>query len=123
MVYSEPDAESQKHIDDLKKKIEGIGVDIIMDDIWSCVKMCKRQYYWAILYSLVMDNLETKESLRNKAAQLMVDLFKMEMVTKEELLHSLSKVFEDAEDMIIDIPLFWQYLATYLGELNRRKRI
>jgi hypothetical protein len=117
MKYPEPDAANQKVIDKISLTL---GTEEDTEGILQIVHKCKRDYYWAILRCLIRDHLEAKEFLRRHAAEIVVALLDKQEATKEELIYVLKDVLVDAEDMLIDIPLFWQYFAAYTGKLNCR---
>lgn len=51
---------------------------------------------------------------RVKTSQLFAKLLQLETISLEDFSTGLQETLEAADDMVIDIPMFWQYMAEML---------
>lgn len=63
-----------------------------------------------------MASLEKKQFLREKAAQIVVHMIKANLLPIKSYLDGLEEVLECADDLRVDIPKIWEYLADLIGK-------
>lgn len=59
--------------------------------------------------------LEKNQVLREKAAQIVVHMIKNKLLPIKSYLCGLEEVLEFADDLRVDIPKMWEYLADLIG--------
>lgn len=62
--------------------------------------------------------LEKNQVLREKAAQIVVHMIKNKLLSIKSYLCGLEEVLEFADDLRVDIPKMWEYLADLIGTIN-----
>lgn len=61
--------------------------------------------------------LERSEQARSRSGELMAQLLTKRMLRTEQLLSSLHSILEFAEDLLVDIPKFWDFLAQLISPI------
>lgn len=61
---------------------------------------------------------EKSSNDRLKTGELFAKLVKQDQISLDDYCFGLQEILEEADDLKIDIPKFWDYLAEILGELH-----
>lgn len=65
----------------------------------------------------VMHVLESKSKERKQTGVVLKELIKKKLILSKDILEGFSEVLQSAEDFIVDIPKFWEYLAELVEPL------
>lgn len=123
MNFPLPDADTDKS---LLKFSKAVNVEMEQADIELCPAMLKElnikpEYYHAAVSQLFMDNIERDGKSREMVVRVVAHLFEKKVINKAEYLHALEELFKLADDLIIDLPQLYKYVATfYVMILNKR---
>ncbi|XP_055864635.1 eukaryotic translation initiation factor 4 gamma 3-like isoform X6 [Biomphalaria glabrata] len=83
-----------------------------------CLKELKGQAYLDILVSAcINDVLEKTKQKRELTGQFFHEMVRNKLIPLDIYLKGLSEVLQIAEDMVIDIPMIWSYLAQIISPL------
>ncbi|CAH0558222.1 unnamed protein product [Brassicogethes aeneus] len=93
---------------------DNIGVDEFDQEIRACVP---DDYVPKLINNCICNILEKTRPARVKTGELLANLIKLDTVSLESFSTGLQETFDIADDMVIDIPMFWQYLAEILHSL------
>ncbi|XP_026465657.1 eukaryotic translation initiation factor 4 gamma 3-like isoform X2 [Ctenocephalides felis] len=88
-------------------KIEAAGQEI--------QSLCTTNQLYGFLRELYMACLEKNQVLREKAAQIVVHMIKNKLLPIKSYLCGLEEVLEFADDLRVDIPKMWEYLADLIA--------
>lgn len=83
----------------------------------------KPEYYHAAIYELFKDNIERDPKSRELVGLVVSQMFEKKAITKADYLHALEGMFQMADDLIIDIPQLYQYLASFYVTLLKQRYI
>lgn len=100
----------------LKKFSKSVHLEMDASDVVECVKMLGEvnpDYYHAAIYQLFMDNIERDGKSREAVVKVTAQMFEQKIIGKADYLHALEEVFKMAEDLIIDLPQLYKYIATF----------
>lgn len=123
--FPTPDEETEAEIQKFSKfwnlerdqtEIEGI-VQVLKDF------NINPEYYHAAITQLFMDNIERDSKIRDLVALVVSQMFEKKVITKADYLHALEEMFNMADDLIIDIPQLFKYLASFYVTLLKQRHI
>ncbi|XP_065095481.1 eukaryotic translation initiation factor 4 gamma 3-like isoform X3 [Ochlerotatus camptorhynchus] len=81
----------------------------------------KPEFYHAAVSQLFMDNVERDGKSREMVVLVIAQMLEKKVIVKADYLHALEEMFKMANDLIIDIPQLYKYVATfYVMLLNKR---
>lgn len=122
-TFPPPDAETEKLLQKFSK-----AVNIEMDelDIKASIDMLKgikSEFYHAAVSQLLADNIERDEKTREIVVRVIAQMFQDKIIGKADYLHALEQMFIEAEDLIIDIPRLFKYIAKFYVLLLHQRYI
>lgn len=91
-------------------------IKIMMDEI-------NPDYYHAVINELFMDNIERDAKSREAVVKVIEQMFEQKIIGKADYLHALEEVFKLADDLIIDLPQLYKYIAMFYVLLLHDKYI
>merc|ERR1719431_1759811 len=98
------------------------NVDLV--EAFNCIS---KLYHIETIHLLVENILDTvvekKEKDRMNAGKLLDYLLKNESLPRKEFVKGVNAVLEFAEDLLIDIPNFWEYFANLIGTILVEKTV
>lgn len=118
-----PDEETEI---ELQKFSKMVNIDMKQADFEDSVTMLKElnikpEFYHAAVSQLLMDNIERDVKSREIVVRVIAQMFEKKVITKADYLHALEEIFKIADDLIIDLPQLYKYVATfYVMLLNNR---
>lgn len=118
-----PDEETEAK---LQKFSKYVNIEMDQADIEASVQVLKDlnvkpDYYHAAINQLFMDNIERDGKSREVVARVVAQMFEKKAIAKADYLHALEEMFKLADDLIIDIPQLYMYMAAfYVMLLNLR---
>lgn len=112
-----PDAATE---DKLKKFSKTVHLEMDASDVVESVKMLDEinpDYYHAAINELFMENIERDAKSREAVVKVIAHMFEQNVIGKADYLHALEEVFKLADDLIIDLPQLYKYIATFYVQL------
>ncbi|XP_049821977.1 eukaryotic translation initiation factor 4 gamma 3 isoform X3 [Aethina tumida] len=88
-----------------------IGAEEFDQEVKGCVPT---SYIPTLINNCFFNVLEKSKVARVKTSQLFAKLLQLETISLEDFSTGLQETLEAADDMVIDIPMFWQYMAEML---------
>ena len=82
----------------------------------SIKESCKREHMTFAVEQWVQHVLEAKAGSREKLGYFLVVLVKEELLQRVQVFHGMSNTLEFAEEMICDIPKYWDYFGELIGK-------
>lgn len=118
-----PDAATD---DKLKKFSKTVHLEMDASDVVESVKMLDEinpDYYHAAISELFMENIERDAKSREAVVKVIAHMFEQNVIGKADYLHALEEVFKIADDLIIDLPQLYKYIATFYVQLLHARYI
>ncbi|XP_065084308.1 eukaryotic translation initiation factor 4 gamma 3-like [Ochlerotatus camptorhynchus] len=118
-----PDRETEIKI---QKIVKSVNIEMDQSDIEAGAAMLKdlnipAEYYHAAISQLLIDNIERDVKSREIVVKVIAVMFEMKLIVKTDYLHALEQLFKLADDLLIDLPQLYRYVATfYVMLLNKR---
>lgn len=122
-VRRKPDDETQVK---LQKFSKTVNIEMDQLDIEASATMLKDlnikpEFYHAAVSELFMDNIERDAKSREMVVRVIAQMLEKKLISKADYLHALEELFKMADDLIIDLPQLYKYVATfYVLLLNKR---
>lgn len=85
-------------------------------DIEETIQMLQEinsDFYHAAVSQLLSDNIERDTKSREMVVKVIDQMFEKKIISKVDYLHALEEIFKIAEDLIIDLPQLYKYVATF----------
>lgn len=79
---------------------------------------CRKDYMTWCVEQWIQHVLEAKVGSREKLGYFLVLLVKEELLQRVQVFQGLSNVLEFAEEMICDIPKYWDYFGELIGKFD-----
>lgn len=121
--FPTPDEETEAKLEKFSKFV---NIEMDQSDIEASVQVLKDlnikpDFYHAVINQLFMDNIERDGKSREAVTRVVSQMFEKKAITKADYLHALEEMFKLADDLIIDIPQLYKYMAAfYVMLLNQR---
>lgn len=118
-----PDEETESKLHKFSKTV---NIEMDQSDIEASAATLKDlnikpEFYHAVVSQLFMDNIERDSKSREMVVRVIAHLLEKKVITKADYLHALEELFKLADDLIIDLPQLYKYVATfYVLLLNKR---
>lgn len=93
-------------------------------DIEESIKMLQEinsDFYHAAVSQLLSDNIERDTKSREMVVKVIGQMFEKKVIGKVDYLHALEEIFKIAEDLIIDLPQLYKYIATFYVSLLQKR--
>lgn len=93
-------------------------------DIEESIKMLQEinsDFYHAAVSQLFSDNIERDAKSREMVVKVIGQMFEKKVIGKVDYLHALEEMFKIAEDLIIDLPQLYKYIATFYVLLLQKR--
>lgn len=93
---------------------------ISIDAVETEISKIENSYRWCISREICNYTLDKNDKYKNAASEIFVHLIRnSRQITLDQFKHGFKQIFDSAQDICIDIPLFWSYVSTILGKYNK----
>lgn len=121
--FPEPDKDTWDKITRFSKQLHMENDDIGLQESMLLFTELGREYYHAAISQLLSDNIERDSASREAVVKAIALMFEEKHISKADYLHALEELFKMAEDLIIDLPQLYRYIATFYVLLLHKRYI